>query len=313
MTRAVLLYDEMYFSAESRNLLKKHFALHSLPNPGWDSRMGVDILRSIEAIFAPPSWTFSKQLKLTFPNLKYIVCNMTAPSHVEEIEGVELITLEKRPILQGITSTAEHTLGLIMALHRRIPAAFHEVTTQTWNRYKWGAPRMLSSMYLGIVGRGRVGRHLEKISIPIFKDVFGWRSAVELEHSHARYDIGMCDVVAICASVEKGSEQPIFGRHEIYSMKKGALLVNTARAEVLSYPSLLKALEEGRLRGAALDCLPREYSKGMWEKSYVNHRLVDYARTHDNLIITPHIAGSTEDAWQMTQTAVIEELIEKLT
>ena len=88
----------------------------------------------------------------------------------------------------------------------------------------------------------------------------------------------------------------------------GEKLVNTARAELLDHRCLLHMLEERILRGAALDVLPGEPSFG----NSISQRLIDYSQRNNNLIITPHIAGSTQDAWKLTQDAVINTLLERI-
>jgi D-3-phosphoglycerate dehydrogenase len=82
--------------------------------------------------------------------------------------------------------------------------------------------------------------------------------------------------------------------------------VNTARGELLDLDALLDLLDSGHVRAAALDTLDGEYDADFsprLEKS----RVAEYARTHDNLVLTPHIGGSTVDAWRETERFVIEK------
>lgn len=75
--------------------------------------------------------------------------------------------------------------------------------------------------------------------------------------------------------------------------------------------ALLRALESGRLAGAALDVMAGEQEQGFSET--LQHRpLVTYARTHDGLILTPHYAGATHDAWILTEARAVELLLETL-
>ena len=64
----------------------------------------------------------------------------------------------------------------------------------------------------------------------------------------------------------------------------------------------------GRIGGAALDVLEDEYDKD-YSRSVADHPLVEYARNHDNLLLTPHIAGSTRSAWLLTRMHTIEMVI----
>jgi D-3-phosphoglycerate dehydrogenase len=84
------------------------------------------------------------------------------------------------------------------------------------------------------------------------------------------------------------------------------VVVNTARGELLDLDALLDRLEAGHVRAAALDTLDGEYQPGFLSR-LAESRVVQYARTHDNLILTPHIGGSTVDAWLETERFVIEK------
>jgi phosphoglycerate dehydrogenase-like enzyme len=86
-------------------------------------------------------------------------------------------------------------------------------------------------------------------------------------------------------------------------MKRGAVLVNTARGAVLDEGALLAALKTGQLSGAALDVLADESPEAL-----AGNPLVDWARGHDNLLITPHIAGASLDAMAATEVFVAEKL-----
>jgi D-3-phosphoglycerate dehydrogenase len=74
---------------------------------------------------------------------------------------------------------------------------------------------------------------------------------------------------------------------------------------------MVAALESGHIAGAAIDVLDDELEQG-FNDAVQDHPLVRYAATHDNLIITPHIAGSTMDAWQLTQRHTIERAVQVL-
>jgi len=80
-----------------------------------------------------------------------------------------------------------------------------------------------------------------------------------------------------------------------------------ARGELLDTESLLDLLEAGHLWAAALDTVDGEYEPA-FSSHFAESRLACYARAHDNLILTPHIGGSTVDAWTETEKCVIDEV-----
>jgi phosphoglycerate dehydrogenase-like enzyme len=81
----------------------------------------------------------------------------------------------------------------------------------------------------------------------------------------------------------------LIGRREVTTMKRGVVVVNTSRGDVIDETAFLAALDEGRIAAAGLDVLSGE-------PDVKDHRLVAYAKMHDNVIITPHIAGFSPDA-----------------
>jgi D-3-phosphoglycerate dehydrogenase len=89
-------------------------------------------------------------------------------------------------------------------------------------------------------------------------------------------------------------------------MKEGSYLVNTSRGEIIDEEALLSSLEAGDLAGAALDVLQGEYTDDPdWVKT---DPLVEYAASHSELIITPHIAGATYESMEKTEIFIAEKL-----
>ena len=93
--------------------------------------------------------------------------------------------------------------------------------------------------------------------------------------------------------------------------KPGAYFINTARGELVDHQALLDALENKTLSGAAVDVMENEFDPD-FGKRVLEQPLVQYASTHDNLIITPHIGGSTHDAWHLTQRHTVQLIIEAM-
>jgi phosphoglycerate dehydrogenase-like enzyme len=88
-----------------------------------------------------------------------------------------------------------------------------------------------------------------------------------------------------------------------------AIVVNTARGECLNNDALLTMLQKGQLRGAGLDVLPGDNRFQFGSTS----ALLQQTQQAANIILTPHIAGSTKDAWNMTQRHVIDQVKDILT
>ena len=117
----------------------------------------------------------------------------------------------------------------------------------------------------------------------------------------------MSDIVT--AHIPAENNHDFFCKACFESFKDGAYFINTSRGEIVVEEDLVWALESGKLAGAAVDVLRGEFEPGFRVQ---DSPLWQYAKEHDNLLITPHIGGSTEDAWEMTQVRIIEKVLEYL-
>ncbi len=251
------------------------------------------------------------------PRLRAIVSPTTGLNHIDLDEaarrGVAVLSLRgETEFLRTVRATAEHTVALLLALVRRLPAACEHVREGGWNRDAFRGGELYGKT-AGVVGYGRLGR-----IVADYLGAFGMR--VLATDPHVRPDeaepgvelvpparlLSEADVVTLHVNLTADTEG-FFGAEQMGRMKPGALLVNTARGELLDEAALLEALEQGRLAGAALDVLADERSGGM-----AGRPLVEYARTHDNLIITPHIGGATRESMANTEIFMAGRLAEFL-
>ena len=114
------------------------------------------------------------------------------------------------------------------------------------------------------------------------------------------------DIVTLHVNLDPATRR-MFSHEQFGRMKRGSNLVNTSRGELVDESALLDALRSGHLRGAALDVLTDEDANGMCD-----HRLVCYARNHDNLIITPHVGGCTVESLQKAEEFLAARLCARL-
>ncbi len=272
-------------------------------------------VRDVDALWVRLRNQIDAEVLDAAPNLKIIVTNTTGLNHVDLAQcsrrGIEVLSLRgEADFLKDVRATAELTVGLILSLVRRIPAAAEHVRKGGWNRDAFEG-RELYGKTAGIIGYGRLGRIVARYLLALDLRVLVCDphvSAQSLDSGLAGVSLEdllrQSDVVTLHASLSRETAG-FLGRREFQLMKPNAWFVNTARGELIDEAALLEALESGRLAGAALDVLGHEDSRGMGD-----HPLVRYARTSDRLLITPHVGGCTVESLAKTETFLAEKLVE---
>lgn len=201
-------------------------------------------------------------------------------------------------------AVAEHTMGLMLALARRLPQANASLKDGLWEKSALVGTG-LAGKVLGIIGFGRIGREVAKRA-----QAFGMQVVVNqrrltpelaLEKGVTPADVvdllKMADFVSLHVPLKPETEG-LIGEKELALMKAGAYLINTARGGVVDEAALLAALESGKLAGAALDV-------------FLHEPAVDSALVrHPRVIATPHIAANTDDAQRAAAISAAEQILE---
>ena len=247
--------------------------------------------------------------------LRFVATATTGLNHIDleaaTRHGVTVLSLKgETAFLDTVTATAEHTWGLLLALVRNLPGALAHVIEGQWDRNRFMG-RQLNDLTLGIIGYGRLGR-----MVAGYGRAFRMRVIATDPHP-INWDEGVtflplsellteADIVSLHVAHD-ATTQGLLDRETISGIKPGAYLINTARGELLDEAALLAALESGRLAGAALDVLSNEV---VTENTLPEeHPLLTYARTHNNLLITPHIGGVTYDSMEKTEIFIAQKIL----
>jgi len=317
--KKALYFEILHYDPSNIELLSKNYEVLTLRDP---SLVDKEILKDVTAVFAPLGYYFGAEFIDLAPKLEIIATNTTGVPHIDvdyaSKRGISVISLKgERAFLRKITPTAEFTFGLMLALIRKIPPAFNSVLEGNWNRWEFGGPKMISSMSLGIVGLGRLGTMIARYASCFGMDTAYYdpyisprrRSKATRVNSIAEL-VSTRDIITVHIPLEEKNRN-FFNRERFSCFKSNSYFINTSRGEVVDSMALLESLESGKIAGAALDVLDGEFEPSFPGK-VSNHPLVEYAGSHDNLIITPHIAGSTRDAWFKTQRFIIEKAIGRI-
>ena len=311
--KSVAIYYRMLkYQPENLEKLHQNFDVIELESPKQDRS---DILEKVEVLFAPLGYMVDKKKIDACPKLKVVVSNTTGHPHIDveyaKSKDIYVACLKfAQEFLQTITPTPELTWGLLIALTRNIIPAHQAALSGQWDRRPFGAPAMLSSMSIGIVGHGRIGtsvaRYGKAFGMQVrYYDPYVSASSEEAERiDNLEQLVQLSDVVVVMMPHEKETEG-MFSREIFSCFKPQSYFINTARGELIDWDALLESLQSGHLAGAALDVFEGEFVPGFNDK-FPSHPMLEYARSHDNLILTPHIGGSTIDAWRLTESHAID-------
>lgn len=201
------------------------------------------------------------------------------------------------------SSVAEHTIMLILAVLRRLPHIDSSVKSGKWLKNELGLTcQDLRNKKVGLLGLGTIGINVARILQALQADIFYYKrnrlpdiQEQELEISYKSFTelLEAVDILSIHCSLTDVTQYMI-GEREITRMKTGAILVNTARGNILDEKALIKHLKSGHIRAAGLDVFSNEPIE-------TDNPLLSM----DNVILTPHIGGISKDTYsQMLQEAI---------
>ena len=247
------------------------------------------------------------------PRLKVIVTPTTGLNHIDldstHARGIRVLSLRGEiEFLRDVRATAEHTLALMLLLLRRTPAAIAHVQNGGWDRDLFKGHELYEKT-VGIIGYGRLGqivsRYLQALDVRVLvTDPHIDANCVQPGLLQVSLDrlLQEADIVTLHVNLVQETYN-FFGGQQFAQMKPGAYFINTARGELVDEGALLDALQSGRIGGAAVDVLCDECSDGM-----ADHPLVKYARTHENVLITPHIGGCTFESLEKSEIFLAKKL-----
>jgi D-3-phosphoglycerate dehydrogenase len=202
-------------------------------------------------------------------------------------------------------SVAELVIGEIIMLTRRIPEKSAQAHAGVWRKGVAGA-REIRGRILGIVGYGHIGSQVSVLAEALGMQVRYFDIVEKLALGNARPCgslaelLAVADVVTLHVPATEATRNMI-GVDQLARMKADAILINAARGEVVDVDALADALRAGRLAGAALDVFPTEPADA-------RERFATPLQGLPNVLLTPHIGGSTEEA----QASIGREVAEKL-
>lgn len=200
-------------------------------------------------------------------------------------------------------STAEHTMSMILALSRNIPQAHASMKKGEWKRSKFMGVELYGKT-LGIVGLGRIGSELAKRALSFGMKVLAFDPFLSIETAEGlrvekvelRDLLERADYITVHTPLTEETKHMI-SEKELAMMKKGVRIINCARGGIINEQALVEAVKSGKIAGAAIDVFEKEPLSPDSEMIKI-----------DNIVITPHLGASTEEA-QVNVAVEVAEIV----
>ena len=248
-----------------------------------------------------------KDLFNEYSSLKILASPTTGIDHIDVDEAnrrnLKIISLQgESDFLQNISSTSELSFSLLLSLSRKVIPAYNSVLSGKWNRESFRG-NSLKGKNLGIVGLGRLGKIMRNYAESFDMNVFYTDPYLDggLELNHL---LELSDFVSIHVPLNYETTG-MFDKEKFTIMKQSSFLVNTSRGKVVNEKDLIQALESNEIAGYGTDVLSDELK---FDKE-ISSPLIDFARKNDNVIITPHIGGMTEESRNLTDIFISEKIL----
>ncbi|TAF75333.1 MAG: phosphoglycerate dehydrogenase [Bacteroidetes bacterium] len=190
-------------------------------------------------------------------------------------------------------SVVELTIGSIIILSRFIIQKSNWMHDGKWDKSANGAHEVRGKK-LGLVGYGNIGTQLSVLAEALGMEVFYYDVVEKLQLGNAKKCKTLHELLKVSDYISlhvdgRATNKNLFGEAEFAAMKDGVIFCNMSRGHVVEIEALVKYIKNGKVRGCAIDVFP-------YEPKTNNEEFLNELRGLDNVILTPHIGGSTEEA-----------------
>lgn len=324
-------YKLAFFEAETweQEYLKERLArLIDLKNVQFvDRPLSANDINQIKDIDILSTFIYSQidsKLLQKLPSLKFIATMSTGFDHIDlVIAHKNQIKVSNVPFY-GENTVAEHTFALILALSRKLIPSIEKTRRGDFNQtYLRGFD--LKDKTIGIIGFGHIGQHVAQMASGFQMNILAYdvhQDAKLAKKYHLQYVslnelLKKSDVISLHAPYNKNTHH-LINQKNIFQIKKGAILVNTARGGLVETEALFDALKRNHLAGIGLDVLEEEYfikeEKELLSSEFSkNHNLKTILENHlllndARVIITPHNAFNSKEALERIMDTTVENI-----
>ena len=265
----------------------------------------IESLDDVQLLGIRSNTTVSRRVLEAAPALEAIGCFCIGTNQVDLVAAAERGVGVFNAPYSNTRSVVELVIGEIIALARRLPEKTQRMHDGVWDKSARGSHEVRGRT-LGIVGYGNIGTQLSNVAEALGMRVIFYDKADRPAHGNARRMASLAELLDTADTVSlhvdgRPGNAGFFGADEFAAMKPRALFINASRGMVVDYDSLRSHVESGHIAGAAVDVFPVE-PKAQGEA------FESVLRGLDNVILTPHVGGSTQEAQEEIGWFVAEKL-----
>ncbi|MDD4498690.1 MAG: phosphoglycerate dehydrogenase, partial [Methanosarcinaceae archaeon] len=282
----VLVSDSL--SSEGVEILKQHFTVDV--STGLSEDELVEKIKDFDALVVRSGTQVTQRVIEAADKLKIIGRAGVGVDNIDVDAATRKGIIVSNAPAGNMISAAEHTISMMMAMSRNIPQANASLKAREWKRSKFMGVEVKGKT-LGVVGLGRIGSEVAKRAAGLEMNLLGYDPFIS-EKRAAELGVRLCTVNEIAEEADyitvhtplTKETRNILDEKQFALMKDGVKIINCARGGIINEEALAKAVESGKVGGAALDVFVSEPP--------FDNPLLDF----DNVIVTPHLGASTEEA-----------------
>jgi len=298
----VLVSDSL--SSEGLDILKEHFTVDV--STGLSEDELVEKIKDFDALVIRSGTQVTQRVIEAADNLKIIGRAGVGVDNVDVDAATKKGIIVANAPVGNMISAAEHTIAMMMSMSRNIPQANASLKAREWNRKKFMGVEVKGKT-LGVIGLGRIGSEVAKRASGMEMNLLGYDPFIS-EKRAEELGVRLCTVNEIAEEADYitvhtpliKETRNILDDEQFALMKDGVRIINCARGGIISEEALAKALESGKVGGAAFDVFITEPP--------FDSPLLNY----DNVIVTPHLGASTEEAQVNVAVDIANEVVSVL-
>ncbi len=273
----------------------------------------LNMVHKYEGIIIRNRFKLNSEILLKAENLKFIA---RVGAGIENIN----IDFTKEKNIKVITApegnrsaVAEHSIGMLLSMMNKLIYSHQKIKNGIWNR-KLSRGTEIKGKTVGIIGYGNTGKSFAKklsgfncnVIFYDIKDNIGDKFAKQVDIETLKKKSEIISLHVPQTNLTKGLIDAKFA----LSMRNSFWLINTARGKCVVLKDLLKYLKNGKILGAALDVLEFEsssFSSVFYDEK--NSRIINELANMDNVVLSPHVAGSTNESYRKLSEVILRKIL----